>query len=110
MSTREKLTREQLDSESDTDSLATQDSQTSREKCTDEEEADTSSQLTAQEMRILIAELTSTDEAAQSELTELDSKPHMRLLTREERDEKTNSQLSSQEMRILVDELTPSQK
>ena len=65
MSTREKLTREQLDSESDTDSLATQDSQTSQKKSIQEEEADSNSQLTAQEMRILIAELTSNDEAAQ---------------------------------------------
>ena len=95
---------EQLDTdtEPDTDQGMTQCSQES----TLEEEPDTRSQLTSQEMRILVAELAPTDEE-QSKLVNADQHRLMRL-THEEKTI-TDSPLSSQDMQILLAELSPSQ-
>ena len=95
-------THEQLDNEPDNDHGTKQDNQEN----TFHEETETSSQLTSQEMRILVAELTPTDKE-QSEFLKTDQNRLMRLTHEEKTD--TNSPLSSQEMRILIAELASSQ-
>ena len=96
-------THEQLDNESDNDHNGIKENS---QESTFQEETETSSQLTSQAMRILVAELTPTDEE-QSEFLKTDQNRLMRLTHEEKTD--TNSPLSSQEMRILIAELASSQ-
>ena len=98
----ENCVHEQLDTDTEPDQGMTQCSQES----SIEEEPDTRSQLTSQEMRILVAELAPTDEE-QSKLVNADQHRLMRL-THEEKTI-TDSPLSSQDMQILLAELSPSQ-